>query len=391
MPLRWVAVMVFALSSALNFLDRQILAAAAPRLMEEFNLSSGDYGDVILAFSLAYAMAAPLAGWFIDRVGLNLGSTLAVGAWSLAGIFTGFSGTLGSLVACRTALGVAEGAGIPGSGKASAIYLAPGERALGSAVSQAGLTLGGLAAPLLVEFMSARYGWRSAFLAAGALGFVWIPLWWSVARRVPQQAGAQSKGLPMKELLADRRFWVLLAANVLLMSIYSLWVNWTTLFLVRQHGMSQYQANSSFAWIPPLFATAGGFFGGWLSLRWSSRGGIVAARLRVFLVGVLLAAVTAVVPSLPNATLATAGICLSFFACVAASANLYALPIDLFGAGRAAFCVSGLTSVYGLLQGAFSAGAGRVIDSAGFQPVCIAAAILPVFGYLLLRWNLRGE
>lgn len=388
MPLRWVVISVFALSSALNFLDRQILAAAAPQIMQEFHLSSGDYGDVILAFSLAYALAAPLGGWLIDRIGLNRGSSIAVTAWSVAGILTGVTGSLRGLVVCRTALGVAEGAGIPGSGKASAVYLEPGERALGSAVSQAGLTLGGLAAPLLVEIISARYGWRSAFVIAGALGFLWIPLWWLVAAKAPKQPRSREANMPLRDLLGDRRFWVLLACNILLMSIYSLWVNWTTVFLVRHHGMSQHEANSTFAWIPPIFATAGGFFGGWLSLRWSARRGIVPARLRVFLVGVVLASVTAIIPDLPNPMLATAGICVSFFACVAASANLYALPIDLFGAGRAAFCVSGLTSVYGLLQGVFSAAAGRVVDSVGFQPVCVAAAALPVFGYLLLKWNL---
>ena len=319
---------VFALSSALNFLDRQILAAAAPQIMQEFHLSGGDYGDVILAFSLAYAIAAPLAGWFIDRVGLTVGSTIAVASWSIAGIATGFSGSLRGLVSCRAALGIAEAAGIPGTGKASAMYLEPGERALGGAVSQAGLTVGGLAAPLLLEFMSARYGWRSAFAVAGALGFVWIPLWWLVSRRIPQQSVATSAKPPsIGAVLVDRRFWILLAANVLLMSIYSLWVNWTTVFLVRVHGMSQHQANSQFAWIPPVFATAGGLFGGWLSLRWSAgTGRVVQSRLRVFLLGIVLCAVTALVPSMPNAALATVGICISFFACVAASANLYALP-----------------------------------------------------------------
>jgi hypothetical protein len=35
-------------------------------------------------FSIAYALSAPFAGLFIDRVGLNLGLSLAVGLWSLA-------------------------------------------------------------------------------------------------------------------------------------------------------------------------------------------------------------------------------------------------------------------------------------------------------------------
>lgn len=390
MPLRWVAICVFALSSAVNFLDRQILSALAPTLMKEFHLTSANYGDVVFAFSIAYALAAPAAGWFLDRVGLRVGSSIAVACWSLAGIATGFTTSLRGLVACRTALGIAESAGIPGTGKASAVFLKPAERALGGAVSQAGLTLGGLTAPLLAEFMSALYGWRSAFLAAGAIGLAWIPLWLLVSRRIPQQSEAAAPPVPIQSILRSRKFWMLLLANVLQMPVYSLWVNWTTVFLVRQHGITQQMANAQFAWIPPLFATAGGLFGGWLSMHWAGRSGqVVNSRLRVFLLGVLLSTATAAVPSMPSPGWATAVICLSFFACVTASANLYALPLDLFGAARGGFTVSGLTCVYGLLQGIFASVAGRVIDSHGFGPVCLVAAAMPFASYAVLRGSLR--
>ena len=55
---RWIAVSVFAISSTLNFLDRQILSALAPQLRAEFGMSMAEYGLVISAFSLSY---------FIDR------------------------------------------------------------------------------------------------------------------------------------------------------------------------------------------------------------------------------------------------------------------------------------------------------------------------------------
>jgi len=110
---RWAAIAVIALSSALNFLDRQVLAALAPQLMSEFRLSLAQYGDVIFAFSICYALAAPLAGLFIDRLGLRIATSIAVAAWSLAGLCTGLTRSLGQLVFCRSVLGVAEGGGIP--------------------------------------------------------------------------------------------------------------------------------------------------------------------------------------------------------------------------------------------------------------------------------------
>jgi sugar phosphate permease len=153
-------------------------------------------------------------------------------------------------------------------------------------------------------------------------------------------------------ILADPRYWAILAANVLSMLAYSLWVNWTTVFLVRVHHMPQHLANTQLAWIPPVFASAGGLFGGWLAMRWFDGKNILQARMKAILTSALVLLATALVPLAPTAGLATALICLSFFACVLGSVNIYSLPLDIFGSSRAAFAVSGLTSVYGLVQGA---------------------------------------
>ena len=385
--LRWLAIAVFALANALNFMDRQMLAALAPQLMGEFHMTAAGYGDVIFAFSICYALVAPLAGLLIDRIGLTAGSTLAVGLWSLAGMATGWTRSLGGLIACRATLGAAESAGIPATGKASAVYLPPRERAMGSALFQVGLTIGAIASPLVAQYFARTYGWRSAFVLVGALGFLWIPLWLVVSRKVPREAeAAVAPSTPAMDVLRDRRYWALLAANVLLMSVYSLWVNWTTVFLVKVHGMPQADANYHFAWIPPIFATAGGLVGGWLTLRWS-RGerDVTAARLRVILLGSVLLLAGALVPLMPSPQLATVFICLSFFACVASSVNVYAIPLDLFGVRSAGFTVAGLTSVYGLLQGVFSSVVGRVVDHWGFTPVCLTVAVLPMASWLILR------
>jgi ACS family hexuronate transporter-like MFS transporter len=389
--LRWAVIGVFALANAVNFLDRQILAALAPQLMSEFGLTAAGYGDVILAFSVAYAAGAPLAGWAIDRLGLRWGSTLAVGLWSAAGMATGWAGSVGALMACRAVLGLGEAGGVPATGKASALYLPPRERALGSAVFQIGLTAGAIAAPVAAQTIARLYGWRAAFVMLGAAGLLWIPLWLAVERRAPappRERGAAAAGV--KGIVRDRRYWALLASNILLMAVYSLWVNWTTVFLVREHGLTQADANYHFAWIPPIFATLGGLAGGWLTLRLSAgMEDVTPARMRtIFLASVLLLA-GLFVPWMPSAAWATALICLSFFACVASSVNIYAMPLDLFGAHRAAFAVSGLTAVYGALQGVFSSVAGRVVDAYGFAPVCVAAAVMPMASWGVLHAALR--
>ena len=71
-------------------------------------------------------------------------------------------------------------------------------------------------------------------------------------------------------MLRDRRLWAFVAANALSMVGYSLWTNWTTQYLVDEHRLTLRQA-AWYAWIPPVFAMAGGFAGGWLSLPLHAR------------------------------------------------------------------------------------------------------------------------
>lgn len=381
LPPRWVAIAVFLFSTTLNYLDRQLLAALAPVLKAEFGLTDRDYGYILLAFSIVYAAAAPFAGLFIDRVGLNRGMTAAVAAWSAVGMATGLAGGFESLLLYRALLGGAEAAGIPGFGKANGLYLLPREFALGTAVNQIGISAGGVAAPLLVGYMVGPYGWRSVFVLCGALGFVWIPIWLYTARRIPptRQPAAAGVAASVGEMLSDRRFWGLVAANILYMTMYTLWTNWTTLYFVDARGMTQAEANRNFAWIPPIFATAGGLLGGGAAYRLIRSGMEVhTARMRVCFVSAVLLLATAAVPLMPSAAWAAAAISFSYFWTTAMSTNVYAMPIDFFGASRAAFGVSALTFAYGIMQAFVSPLIGELIGRYGFGTVCVSFSVLPL-------------
>ena len=382
---RWAVLSVFVLCSAINYLDRQTLATLAPLVRADFHLSNAQYGWILSAFSVAYAASAPFAGLTIDRMGLNGAISLAVGVWSCAGIFTGFTRGLGGLVGCRSVLGMSEAAGIPGAGKAIHRYLRPAERALGNALNQAGVSLGLILAPPLATWIAMHYGWRHAFVATGTLGLLWIPLWNLTARAVPAMPVPITHSPSPTTLLRDARLWALVAANGLNMSVYSLWTNWTTLYLVEKHRLALTQANW-YAVIPPLVATLGGFGGGWLSLRWMRAGlPAVAARLRVCLAGGVLALAAAAIPVLRTPGWTAAGISMSILAVSAVSVNVYTMPLDIFGGARAAFAISMLVASYGAVQALISPAIGAMVDARGYGPVCVMAAVLPLGAYVVLR------
>ena len=391
--LRWFVVVVIVLSSALNYLDRLVLAALAPTIQREFSLSAQDYGYILTAFSLVYAFSSPVMGILIDRLGLAAGAAAVVAAWSAVGAATGLVTTFGGLLLCRAALGMAEAGGVPATGKAFAVYLEPKDRAIGTALNQVGLTLGSSAAPLLTAWCVENYTWRAAFVIPGLLGFIWVPLWLAAVRQAPAlPVPAATASITVRDVVRDRRFVLLIAANMLSMTVYSLWTNWTTLFLVTRYGLTPGEANRVYAWLPPIFATAGGLLGAWLARRLIASGMDSAdARLRVGVLAGLAVISSAYAPAAATPALATAAVCSGLFWVTCQSVNYYALPLDLFGPSHAAFTVSCLTGAFGLMQAFLSPVIGRWSERYGWEPACYAIAALPLASAGVLWLALRRK
>jgi ACS family hexuronate transporter-like MFS transporter len=385
---RWIAASVFALSSMLNYLDRLLLASVAPLIIKEFHLSNEDYGWLLSGLALAYALASPLAGMLLDRLGFNRGGTLAVGVWSACCAATAAARGFGGMIAARIGLGTAESAGIPAFAKMNATYLPQREQAVGLAISQVGLSLGGVLAPALVFWMLPRFTWRAPFVVAGLLGFLWIPLWLAVSKAIPPAAQPAPRRAYSATSWTDRRMLVLAVVNILWMGTYVLWSNFTTLFLTHSFHETARSA-AVYAWFPPVAANLGGFFGGWLSLRWI-RAGVdpVTARVRAILVSAVGCLITLAVPFAPGSLIATGLIGASYFAAVAGSVNVYSIPLDLFGPAGAATATSMLVAAYGLLQTVLSPLIGRLVDQQGFAPVCVLVSLPPLAGWLVLRWTI---
>jgi len=374
----------------LNALDRNLLAAVQPSILGQFGLNGSQYGQLVAVFSIVYGCSAPVMGWLLDRFGLTMVAVLAVALWSLASVMTGYAGSFEALLFWRAVLGFAESVAIPASNKAYAFLLPSRERSMGTAVNQIGLTVGSVAAVLLAGWAAPRFGWQATFWIAGPLGWLWIPVWLAMSRKVnlrsvPVNREADRSWAPM---LRDPKLWGLTGSIFLTMFLYSLWTNWTTVYLVKQCGLSEAQANLGYAWIPPIFATLGGLVGGWAAYQLAPRMGVQAARFRVCALAACVLLLTAAIPYSPSTWIATIAIGLSCFFTLALSVNSYAMPLDLYGPERAGFAIAMLTCVYGLMQFAISPRIGYVVDHYGFKPICLVGAVCPILGVLIL-WSQR--
>jgi ACS family hexuronate transporter-like MFS transporter len=388
---QWLLMGVLWLSWTLNFLDRQLLASVAPTLKAEFQLSNTQYGGLISGFYLVYALATPLSGLFVDRVGLRIGAAVAATLWSLAGAATAMANSFRGLLACRMGLGLGESAGFPLLGKATASYLDPAEMGLAGGFGAISISLGSIAAPLIVSAMSPRFGWRSVFVLSGLLGLLWAPLWLFTSRRIPPRAEIGDEPYtPARDLLRDRRLWAVALAYSLVFTLYMLWANWTTIYLVQERHLSQLEANTRYAWFPPAFAVLGGFLGGAVAFA-LIRGGMggLAARMRVCWLTAPLLLAGASIPFLPSTALAAAAIGVSFLAYQSILGSLFLVPLDMFGARHAGLTNSLLAFVATFAQVFVSPAIGAVVDQLGFTVLCVVVALLPLFGLGILQWTLR--
>ncbi len=394
--LRWTAVGVFVLSCVLNYLDRQVLGMMLViwHRTPPFPFTDQDYGLLISAFSLAYALSAPLMGWFLDRVGLNRGIGYSVALWAVASFGTGTAHGVGELILWRCLLGVAEASGISAVGKMVALYLLPEERAVGAAMSQLGLSLGAGLAPKFADYLASNYSWRWAFYAAGAASLLWIPTWLATSRLIPAPFGSpnrrSSRGAAW-QMVRDPRLWALMGANMLGMTVYSLWTNWVPRYLERMHHLAPAQIANYAGWVP-VAGYFGAFLGGSLSWRLIRQGATpVESRKKVCLISAAVVVLTAAIPLAPSPLWATIGMAASFFWIASWSSNLYTLPVDLYGAGGAAFGVSALVFAFGAMQTIVSRPLGAIIEKRGFVPVCLVCALLPLAAQALLALFVREQ
>jgi ACS family hexuronate transporter-like MFS transporter len=382
--------------SLISYIDRNTLALLAPTILKETHLSAAEYGFIISGFSIAYTIANPLWGRWLDRVGVRWGMTLAVSVWTLASAAHALAAGFFSFGAARAALGFGEGATFPGGMRTAMQTLPPEKRSRGIAVAYSGGSLGAIVTPLIITPVAAWWGWRAAFVFTGLVGLSWLLLWQIVSRRPALRhrpelmpAHAVEKG----PALRDPRIWSYMCAYAWGALPLALVIYGGAIFLNRSLGVTQVTIGK-LLWIPPLGWEIGYFFWGWMADRRVAAGQRPRAAF-----GGLLAAAT--VLSLPLALAPWVGslavvMALLFLSMFAASGFII-LTVAWTGHVYPASC-SGLIS--GLGAGAWSLMVavimpvfGRLFDLSRFDAGFALAALFPVAGYLtwrMLQPSMRG-
>jgi len=302
-------------------------------------------------------------GRFVDRLGTRLGYALAMAAWSLASMAHGVATSLGGFLAARSALGFSEAGVFPASLKAVAEWFPQQERALAAGIFNAGTNVGAIVAPLVVPWITLRWGWRWAFLSLGSVGFVWLIAWLALYRNPHEhprcspaelahiQGSPEAQGaVRWAELIGHRQAWAFILGKFMTDPIWWFYLFWIPDFLQRQHGLVLLQIGLPIVVIYVL-ADVGSVAGGWLSSLFLHRGWSVNVSRKT---AMLLCAVSVLPITLTPRVASTWGAVLLLGLATAAhqgfSANLFTLPSDMFPR-RAVASVVGMGGMAGAVGG----------------------------------------
>jgi MFS transporter, ACS family, hexuronate transporter len=270
----WAVALAATLTMTVSYIDRATLAVLAPSVTKALDIDETAYGWLSASFSIAYLVATPLSGWWIDRAGARRGLVYSVLLWSSFAALHALVPGFGMLLALRIALGIAEGPSFPGSAQTVQRILPAGERARGFGVLFTGSSIGAMLVPPLASWLYDVSGWRVAFLGTAAIGLLWIPLWMYATSRpgvrqrldTPAETVANTTRPTMRQLVRDPMmiralFGIFAAAGVL-----GFLQTWGAKYLVREFRVLQEDVGQ-YLWLPPLCLDAGAILFGDLASR----------------------------------------------------------------------------------------------------------------------------
>ena len=156
----------------LNYADRQAIFSVFPLLQSRLNLNLAELGLLGSSFAWAYGLAAPFAGYVVDRVQRKTAIVGGLEFWSWICAATALAGRLWSLVAMRTAMGLGESVYFPASLSMMSDYHGPQTRSRALGLHQTSVYAGTIMGGFCAGWIADRYDWRWPFICFGVAGAI---------------------------------------------------------------------------------------------------------------------------------------------------------------------------------------------------------------------------
>ncbi|HEY6447934.1 MAG TPA: MFS transporter [Acidobacteriaceae bacterium] len=342
---RWTICAMLFFATSINYMDRQVIAILKPTLQHSIGMTEVNYGYIVFAFQLAYAIGVIFAGWLIDRLGTRLGYCLFMGAWSLSAMGHALANSAFEFGIARFCLGLGESGNFPAAIKTIAEWFPQRERSLATGIFNSGANVGAVLAPLIVPWVALHYSWRAAFLITGFFSMLWIAWWYrnyrkpadhptltgEELRHIYEEAAAQM-GPKVKwlRLLGYRQTWAFAVGKFLTDPIW-----WFFLFWLPSYFSSRFHLNLAHLGLPLIViytaSSLGSIGGGWLPAPFR-RAGLSPEGARL---AAMLVCACAVVPIFTAGYLHSEWVAIGLLSLATAahqgwSANIFTTVSDMF-------------------------------------------------------------
>lgn len=274
----WSVLVILCFVYVLNFLDRQLLSILAKPIQDDLGVTDGQLGLISgLYFALFYCLVSIPVAWLADRTNRARVLALACALWSAATIACGLARTYPQLAVARMTVGLGEAGGVPPSYAIISDYFPRGTRGTALGLYNFGPPIGQALGVAFGASIAAAYSWRDAFILLGAVG-IGAALIVYLFVREPERGRLDN--LSAAEAAEPARFWetcrmfftrptlllVALACGATQFITYGS-LNFTTLFLMREKGMTLGEIAIWYALLVGICVTAGMYVSGRLTDR----------------------------------------------------------------------------------------------------------------------------
>jgi len=369
---RWTVCALIFFATTINYLDRQVIGILKPLLESDLGIGEKQYSHIIMAFQILYGIGMVIAGRLIDKFGTKLGYGLSVILWSIAAMGHALAKGVLGFGFWRGFLGVSEAGNFPAAIKSIAEWFPKKERALATGIFNSGTNVGAIVAPLAIPAIVVAWGWQAAFIITGAIGFIWVVLWF-IFYEIPENHKKVSAGelayihsdadeqaetkekVSWLKLLKYRQTWLFFIGKGLTDPIWWFYLFWIPGWLstVRGTGLDVKSFGLPLAFIYTM-TTVGSIGGGWVSGYMIRKGMSPFKARKVTMLVFALLVVPIIFAQSPNVS-TWGAVCLIALAASshqAWSANIFTTVSDAFPK-KAVSSVTGIGGMAGALGGAF--------------------------------------
>ena len=207
-PVILLAVGTFAIGT-----DSFVLAGILPQLSSGLHVSEGAAGQVVTAFAITYAIAAPFLSVLTHRIPRKLLITIGLTVFVVMNIAGAFAPTLSVLVATRVICALGAASFTPTANAVSTVLAGPASRGRALSIALGGIALGTVFGVPVGTTIGQHLGWQRSLLFVAAVGLVALV---ALGIVLPHLNG--DAAVPMRRrfaVMGDRRVILVVAVTAL--------------------------------------------------------------------------------------------------------------------------------------------------------------------------------